>query len=142
MSGAGAWTYSHCWGHRCVAGRPVPRDTDKCGSCRVPRVPGSAPGQAEPSLRLQYSGSGAGHRATSGCTVRTEACESGIRRPDWHRWARGGRADYGPWSGAACSCHRADSESQLEPMSASFLPGHGCVDFLPGLWQLELVAGP
>ena len=38
-----------------------------------PRVPGSAPGQAEPSLKLQYSGSGAGHRATSGFTVRAEA---------------------------------------------------------------------
>lgn len=48
------------------------------------QVPGSAPGQAEPSLRPHYRGGGAGHRATSGFTVRTEACESDIRRPDWH----------------------------------------------------------
>ena len=53
------------------------------------QVPGSAPGQAEPCLSPHYKGGGAGHRATSGFTVRTEACESEIRHPDWHHWVPG-----------------------------------------------------
>lgn len=46
---------------------------------RSSQVPGLAPGQAELSLRLEYSGGGAGHRAISGFTVSTEVCEPDIR---------------------------------------------------------------
>lgn len=50
------------------------------------QILGSVPGQAELTLRLQYSGAGTGHRATSGCTVRTEVSGPDTRVIDWHLW--------------------------------------------------------
>ena len=79
-----------------MAGKPVPSDTDECGSCQVPecappphQVPRSAPGQAELSLRLQYSSVRAGHRDISESRVRTEVNGPDTRGTDWHCWVPG-----------------------------------------------------
>lgn len=54
-----------------------------------PQVPRSTPGQAELSLRLQYSSARAGHGDTSESRVRTEVSGPDTRGTDWPCWVPG-----------------------------------------------------